>query len=99
MRFKDKVAIVTGGASGIGAATALALAKEGAKVVVADINLKGLEKMDATMKKEGLPFFGIQANVAHEIEVEKIIHKTISQFGGIDLLVNNAGKAYLGLLK
>ena len=63
------------------------------------MNLKGLEKMDTTMKKEGFPFFGIQANVVHEIEVEKIIRKTISQFGGIDLLVNNAGKAYLDLLK
>jgi len=91
MRFKDKVAIVTGGASGIGAATVRALAKEGAKVMVADINLQGLEKMDAEMKAENLPFFGIQANVAHEIEVERIINKTISQFGGIDLLVNNAG--------
>jgi 3-oxoacyl-[acyl-carrier protein] reductase len=91
MRFKDKVAIVTGGASGIGAATARALAKEGAKVMVADINLQGLEKMDAEMKAENLSFFGIQASVASEVEVEKIINKTISQFGGIDFLVNNAG--------
>lgn len=91
MRFKDKVAIVTGGASGIGAATASALAKEGARVVVADINLEGLEKMDAEMKKEGMPFLGVQANVANEIEVEGLINKTVSHFGGIDLLINNAG--------
>jgi len=91
MRFKDKVAIVTGGASGIGAATASALAKEGARVVVADINLEGLEKLDAGMKKEGLPFLGVQANVAYEIEVEGLINKTVSHFGGIDLLINNAG--------
>jgi 3-oxoacyl-[acyl-carrier protein] reductase len=91
MRFKDKVAVVTGGASGIGAATVRALAKEGATVVVADINLEALEKMDAEMRSKSLPFFGVQASVAHEMEVEKLMHKTVSQFGGIDLLVNNAG--------
>ncbi len=91
MRFQDKVAVVTGGASGIGAATVWALAKEGARVVAADINLEALEKMDREMKAQGLLFFGVQANVAHEMEVEKLMQKTVSQFGGIDLLVNNAG--------
>ncbi|KPK88742.1 MAG: hypothetical protein AMJ94_14285, partial [Deltaproteobacteria bacterium SM23_61] len=64
MRFQDKVAIVTGGASGIGAATARGLSREGAKVVVADWNLENLEKMEAEMKKEGCPFLGLEIDVS-----------------------------------
>ena len=91
MRFRDKVAIITGGASGIGAATAKALAVEGAKVVVADINPAGLEKMEAEFSGEGHPFLGLKVNVAEEKEVEELTSKTVSHFGGIDILVNNAG--------
>lgn len=91
MRFLDKVAIVTGGASGIGAATARALAAEGARVVVADINAAGLQKMEGDLEKKGLKFLGLRTNVATEKEVEELISKTVSHFGGIDILVNNAG--------
>ncbi len=91
MRFKDKVAIVTGGASGIGAATARALAKEGARVVVMDMNPLGLSEMESEMKKEGYPFLAVQGDVADEKVVEALVKQTISHFGGIDLLVNNAG--------
>jgi 3-oxoacyl-[acyl-carrier protein] reductase len=91
MRFKDKVGIVTGGASGIGAATARALAREGARVVVMDINPASLVKMEAEMKKEGYPFFALQGDVASEGVVEDLMKQTLSRFGGIDLLVNNAG--------
>ena len=91
MRFLDKVSIVTGGASGIGAATARALAAEGARVVVADINASALEKMEEEMRKEGRQFLCLRANVAKEKEVEELINKTVSHFGGIDILVNNAG--------
>ncbi len=91
MRFKDQVAIVTGGASGIGAATARALAAEGAKVVVADCNPENLNKMEPEWKKRGDPFLAAQVDVADETQVEELIQKTVRQFGGIDLLVNNAG--------
>lgn len=91
MRFLDKVSIVTGGASGIGAATARALAAEGARVVVADINASALEKMEEEMRKEDRQFRCLRANVAKEKEVEELINKTVSHFGGIDILVNNAG--------
>jgi 3-oxoacyl-[acyl-carrier protein] reductase len=91
MRFLDKVAIVTGGASGIGAATARALAAEGARVAVADINASALEKMEEDMRKEGQQFLCLRANVAKEKEVEELINKTLSHFGGIDILINNAG--------
>lgn len=91
MRFQGKVGIVTGGVSGIGAATARALAREGAKVVGMDMNPSGLRKMESEMKKEGYPFLPVQGDVADEKVVEALVKQTVSHFGGIDLLVNNAG--------
>lgn len=89
--FKNKVAVITGGASGIGAATAWALAKKAAKVVVCDINVEGLAKMQKAMKKAGHPFLGLKADVANETDVENLMQQAVARFGGIDLLVNNAG--------
>jgi 3-oxoacyl-[acyl-carrier protein] reductase len=91
MRFKDKVAVVTGGASGIGAATARGLSREGAKVVVADWNSENLQKVEAEMKKEDRPFLGLKIDVSLEKDVQKLVSQTVSHFGGIDFLVNNAG--------
>jgi 3-oxoacyl-[acyl-carrier protein] reductase len=91
MRFEDKVAIVTGGASGIGAATARGLSREGARVVVADWNSENLQKMGAGMKKGSRPFLGLKIDVSSEKEVQKMVSQTVSHFGGIDFLVNNAG--------
>ena len=91
VRFKDKVAIVTGGASGIGAATARALAREGARVVAMDMNPSGLSQMETEMKKEGYAFLCIAGDVSQEAAVKSLMDQTVSRFGGIDLLVNNAG--------
>ncbi|MGE5254030.1 MAG: SDR family NAD(P)-dependent oxidoreductase [Planctomycetaceae bacterium] len=91
MRFQDKVAIVTGGGSGIGAATARGLSREGAKLVVADWNPENLQKMGVEMKKEDRPFLGLKIDVSSEKEVQKMVSQTVSHFGGIDFLVNNAG--------
>ncbi len=91
MRFKEKTAIVTGGASGIGAATARALGREGARVAVMDMNASGLRKMEEEMNKEGVPFMTVEGDISQESAVESLIGKTVSRFGGIDILVNNAG--------
>jgi 3-oxoacyl-[acyl-carrier protein] reductase len=91
MRFLNKVAIITGGASGIGAATARKMAKEGAKLVLADLHPGNLAKMETEMKKEGSPCLTLKVNVADEAQVREMIDRTRDHFGGIDMLVNNAG--------
>lgn len=91
MRFKEKVAIVTGGASGIGAATARALAAEGATVVIADWNPENLKKMQSEWKAKNYPLHAAQVDVSDEKKVEGLMQETVRKFGGIDLLINNAG--------
>lgn len=91
MRFINKVVIITGGASGIGAATAWAMAQEGAKVAVMDLNALKLDKIKSEMKNGGYPFLGVNGDVAGENETESFIQQTVSYFGGVDFLVNNAG--------
>ncbi len=91
MRLKDKVAIITGGAEGIGKAYTLGFVGEGAKVVVADWNMENLQKMEAEMKDEGRPFLGLKIDVSIETDVQKLVNQTVSHFGRIDFLVNNAG--------
>lgn len=88
MRLKDKVAIVTGGARGLGRAYALRLAKEGAKVVVADV-LDGKETVDA-IKAQGGEAIYVQTDVTSEESTQAMARKVIEQFGRIDVLVNNA---------
>lgn len=92
-RFEDKVVIITGGGSGLGQATAVRLAKEGAKLSLVDLNEKGLEE---TKKKvlEVAPnaeVILITANVANDQEVEKYVNETVEAFGKIDGFFNNAG--------
>jgi 3-oxoacyl-[acyl-carrier protein] reductase len=91
MRFKEKVAVITGGASGIGAATAGALAEEGAHIVAADVNASRLAEMETAFGEKGHPFLGLEVDVAGEEAVEGMFRQAVSHFGGIDLLVNNAG--------
>jgi NAD(P)-dependent dehydrogenase (short-subunit alcohol dehydrogenase family) len=86
MRFTDKVAIVTGAASGIGLATARRFAQEGAKVVVADLNE---EKAKASAGEFG--GLGIRCDVSKEDDVKACVQQTLAAFGRWDILVNNAG--------
>lgn len=89
MRLQDKVAIVTGAGSGIGRATAVLLAREGARLVLNDIDPQGLEKVLAQTGKERCR--GIVGDVAQEETARRLAQEAVSAFGGIDVLVNNAG--------
>jgi len=92
MRMKDKVALISGAASGMGAATARLLAREGAKaVVVADLLDNEGEAVVAGIKKTGGKAVYIHLDVTDEAQWKAAIDKTVSDHGGLDVLVNNAG--------
>ena len=91
MRLKDKVALVTGAASGIGKEIAAVYHREGAKVVIADLNLDGAEAVAKTLDPSGATAMGVSMNVIDEAEVDAGVAKAISAFGALDILVSNAG--------
>ncbi|MDM0021835.1 SDR family NAD(P)-dependent oxidoreductase [Variovorax saccharolyticus] len=93
-RLKDKIAIVTGGGSGIGRGIALAYAKEGAHVVVADVNLAGAQETIAGVEAAGRRGLAIQTDVASPEQVESMVAAAHKAFGRIDVLVNVAGIIY-----
>jgi NAD(P)-dependent dehydrogenase (short-subunit alcohol dehydrogenase family) len=91
-RFKDKVAIVTGAAGGIGAAIANRLHAEGARLVIADLKLEAAEATAAALvAKAGGEAIGLACDVGSEDQVAAAIASTIARFGRIDIIVNNAG--------
>jgi 3-hydroxybutyrate dehydrogenase len=90
MRLKDKVAIVTGAASGIGKEIAKAFAREGARVVIADLNQKATDAAAAELG-DTRKALGIVMDVTSEEQVEAGVARTVEQFGKIDVLVSNAG--------
>lgn len=89
--LKDKVYIVTGAAQGIGEATALRLAEEGAAVAVADRNLEGAERTAEAINKAGGRAIAIQIEVTNRDSWTACVTRVAAEFGGIDGLVNNAG--------
>jgi len=92
MRLKDKVALITGSSRGIGKATALLFAKEGAKIVVNyNKSEKGANKVVEEIQKIGSEAIAIKCDVSEEKQVKSMVEKTIKKFGKIDILVNNAG--------
>ena len=91
MRLQDKVAIVTGAASGMGKAIAEGYAKEGAKVVVSDMNLEGAKAVAEAITANGGTAFAIDTNVTKDEDLQRLFDETIAQYGKLDVLVNNAG--------
>ena len=90
MEFKEKVAIVTGAARGIGETTAWAFAKRGATSVIVDINGEGAEKVAADIRAKGLNAVAYTVDVSKRKEVDDMVEKVFEEFGHIDVLVNNA---------
>jgi len=100
--FKGKVAVITGGASGIGKSIALALAKLGTDIVIADIDNVPIEKVSMAINSMGRRVLGVHCDVSHDSDVKILVDQTLSNMGKVDFLVNNAGvylRGYLEKLK
>jgi 3-hydroxybutyrate dehydrogenase len=91
MRLKDKVAVITGAASGIGKEIAITFAREGGKVVIADLDQKAADATAAELDPTGARAIGVAMDVANEEQVNAGIAKSIARFGALDVLVSNAG--------
>src|SRR5512136_966692 len=91
MEFKNKVAIVTGAGQGMGEAIALTFAREGAFVAINDIRSDTLERTANQIKALGGKVMAMQADISQEDQVNQMIEKVIQEWGGVDILVHNAG--------
>ena len=94
MRLKDKVAVITGGAQGIGRATALMMGREGARVVVADLQGEKAQSVANELQGIGADAIGVAVNVASESSVQQMAKTTFERFGRVDILGNIAGIYY-----
>ena len=93
MRLKDKVAVVTGGASGIGKATALLFAAHGAKIVIADIDADGAAQTLTAIRDAGNVAIAVQTDVTLSDNTERMVQETLSAYGKLDILLSSAGIA------
>lgn len=91
MRLQDKVAIITGAASGMGKAEALRFASEGAKVIVADLNMEGAEAVVAEIKENNGEALAVKVNVTEQADLENMVKAAMDHYGQIDVVINNAG--------
>ena len=91
MRLIDKVTLITGGSSGIGKATALLFAREGASVVVADINDEGARQTTEEIRKQGFEASFVYADVSKADDCRIMVEHTEAKFGKLNILFNNAG--------
>ncbi|MGQ4809865.1 Diacetyl reductase [(S)-acetoin forming] [Candidatus Entotheonellaceae bacterium PAL068K] len=91
MTVADKVALVTGAGSGMGRASSLLLAQQGAHVTVADINAETAQATRAAIEERGGHGLGIQADVGSLTDIDRMVQQTVETFGRLDIMVNNAG--------
>jgi len=96
MEIAGKVAVITGAASGIGRATALALAREGADIVLSDIDRDGLEQVRAEIESLGRKAVTVRADVSKLADIENLFAASIAAMGRVDILMNNAGVHMMG---
>src|SRR5437764_1106125 len=89
--YRGKVAVITGAGRGIGRGIAERCAKEGMKVVLAGIGSESLSKTEAELKAQGASVLAVQTDVSKYTDIENLAEKTLAAFGGVHLLVNNAG--------
>lgn len=92
-RFEDRVAVVTGGAKGIGSATVQALAREGASVVIGDVDAAAGGELMQQLRADGHRVALVRADVAAPEAAQSLIDTAVDEFGGVDILINNAGIA------
>jgi len=98
MKLKGKIALVTGSAQGIGKSIAESLAKEGADVVISDVNMELANQTSEEIKKLGVRTLSIKMDVSSPDDVNSAVNEVVEKMGGIDILVNNAGITKDGLL-
>src|SRR3954471_952536 len=91
MKLQGKQALVTGAASGIGKGIALALAREGAAVAIADLDLSAANETASEIRKQGGKALGVAMDVANEEAVNTGVQNVVAEFGHVDILVSNAG--------
>jgi NAD(P)-dependent dehydrogenase (short-subunit alcohol dehydrogenase family) len=94
MNLESKIAIVTGAASGFGAAIAQRMAEAGARVMLADLNAQGAERMAQTLREAGGQVASCGADVSSQADFVRLVAQTRQAFGGLDILVNNAGTTH-----
>jgi 3-oxoacyl-[acyl-carrier protein] reductase len=99
MRLENKVAVITGGGSGIGRATSYLFAREGAKIVVSDIDNRGGEETEKEIKSTGGQASFVHVDVSKAVDLKNLVGETLDTFGKIDILFNNAGITSTSLIE